>query len=136
VIGVLDGFSFDSTFVHGRKYPAECVTGVVDDFQPYARAFTYALELTDWKSEREDRNAKLRKIVKQFVHRDEQASCLAARIERERNWIATQEPELLGAQGKQTGKDMAQGTDHWMLPLAAIATAVIAIGALGICKSR
>ena len=95
VIGITAGFCFDSINVRGRKYPSECVVGVVDDFQPYARAFTHALELIDWKSQQDDRNAKLRQIVRQFVNRKEQANKLATQVEEESAWIASLEPELL-----------------------------------------
>lgn len=97
IIGGSKEFQFDPKVdVNGRSYPEECVFGVKDDFQAYARAMSKALEFGGWKSQRFDRKASITNIVDMYLKREDTFEKLAAQIKEEREWLATETDRTWG----------------------------------------
>ena len=83
------GFKFTPKVdVNGRKYSAECVVGVAEDFQPYARAIPICLEVLGWANQKDNREAALRCIVRKFLNGKKDAKKLRDRIGAERKFIS------------------------------------------------
>jgi len=66
--GGTNGFDLDTKTID-PSCPDECLAGVTDYFQPYARAIT-RLTVLGWATQIDDRMSKLKQIVRQYNERD------------------------------------------------------------------